>query len=182
MVKIYEITEYLEQIAPPAYQEDYDNAGLLVGDIFVSVRGILICLDSTEKVIEEAIQKGCNLIIAHHPIIFKGLKKITGTNYIERAVIKALKNDIAIYAIHTNLDNIVNGVSNTLAEQLELTDLKILKPGESIQYKLISFVPEENVLDVLDAVHEAGAGIIGDYDHCSFRTKGKGRYRPRSSG
>ena len=178
MLKISDITDYLEQHAPPALQEDYDNAGLLTGNRSAEVKGILICLDSTEKVIDEAMQLNCNLIIAHHPVIFKGLKKITGANYVERAVIKAIKNDIAIYAIHTNLDNVINGVNKKIAEKLEITDTKILKPRKSGQSKLISFIPKENVLEVLDAVHEAGAGIIGDYDHCSFRTSGTGRYKP----
>jgi dinuclear metal center YbgI/SA1388 family protein len=150
----------------------------LTGSKSSEVTGILICLDSTEKVIDEAKQLNCNLIIAHHPIIFKGLKKITGANYVEKAIIKAIKNDIAIYAIHTNLDNVLNGVNKKIADKLEITNTKILKPRDSSLSKLISFIPKENVLEVLDAVHEAGAGIIGDYDHCSFRTSGTGRYRP----
>ena len=125
-MKIKEITTYLETIAPLSYQEEYDNCGLLVGDKNAIVKGVLITLDCTEAIINEAIETNCNLIIAHHPIIFKGLRKLNGSNYIERTVIKAIKNNIAIYAIHTNLDNVHNGVSAKIAEKLCLKNCKIL--------------------------------------------------------
>ena len=181
MTKVKDITFYLESLAPLALQEDYDNAGLITGNQEDLVIGVLICLDSTEAVIDEAIIKECNLVIAHHPIIFKGLKKITGNNYIERAIIKAIKNDISIYAIHTNLDNIIHGVNHQISNILGLRNARILRPHTGRLLKLITFVPRENTLQVLDAMHEAGAGTIGNYDHCSFRVSGTGRYKPNAS-
>lgn len=181
MVKISDITGCLESIAPATFQEEYDNAGLITGDQNSEVRGVLICLDSTEEVIDEAIRHNCNLVLAHHPIIFGGLKKITGSNYVQRTVIKAIKNDIAIYAIHTNLDNIKQGVNSKIADRLELVNRRILKPKKATLQKLTTFIPEENTKEVLDAMHIAGAGIIGDYDHCSFRVQGTGRYRPNEN-
>jgi dinuclear metal center YbgI/SA1388 family protein len=178
MVKISDIAEYLENIAPSYLQEDYDNTGLIIGNNNSEVKGILICLDSTEKVIDEAVKLNCNLIVAHHPIIFRGLTKITGTNYVERSVIKAIKNDVALYAMHTNLDNLNKGVNKKISDKLGISNTRILKPKKSLQSKLISFVPKDNTLEVLDAVHKAGAGIIGDYDHCSFRVAGTGRFKP----
>jgi len=181
MAKIRDITGYLEQTAPLPLQEDYDNAGLLTGNENQEIKGILISLDVTEAVIDEAISLGFNLIVSHHPIIFRGLKKLTGSNYVERVIIKAIKNNIALYAIHTNLDNVKNGVNKKIADKLGLTDVKILKAKISGLCKLVSFVPKDNVLEVLDAVHAAGAGVIGNYDHCSFRTPGTGRFKPNKS-
>jgi dinuclear metal center YbgI/SA1388 family protein len=178
MTKISEVVHYLEKIAPPSLQEDYDNAGLIIGINNSEVRGILICLDVTEEVISEALKMKYNMIISHHPIIFRGLKKITGSNYVERAVITAIKNDIALYAIHTNLDNILTGVNKKIADKLDIINARVLQPKRSVLSKLISFIPGNHTLEVLDALHEAGAGIIGDYDHCSFRTTGVGRFRP----
>lgn len=136
-MKIKEIIAHLEQLAPLSYQESYDNAGLLVGNIDEEIKDILVSLDCTEAVIEEAIANGCNLVIAHHPIVFKGLKKITGKNYIERTIIKAIKHDIAIYAIHTNLDNVVGGVNFKIAEKLGLKNVNILAPKVEIGTKLV---------------------------------------------
>jgi len=178
MAKIKELTDYLESIAPLPYQEHYDNSGLIVGDPDTEIKGILICLDCTEEVVDEAEESGHNLIIAHHPIVFRGLKKLTGKNYVERTVIKAIKQNIAIYAIHTNLDNVFNGVNHKIAKKLELKKTKILEPKNDHLSKLVAFVPQENTLDVLNAIHEAGAGVIGNYDHCSFRVSGTGRYKP----
>lgn len=178
MTKIKEIIQHLETLAPLAYQEEYDNAGLITGNAGIDVRGVLICLDSTEAVIDEALSKNCNLIIAHHPIIFRGLKRLTGRNYVERTIIKAIKNEIAIYAIHTNLDNVKDGVNAKIAERLGLQNIRILQPGKATLKKLITFIPRENTVEVLDAMHRAGAGIIGDYDHCSFRVSGTGRFKP----
>ena len=178
MAKIGDIITYLEQIAPPLLQEDYDNAGLLTGSKNQEITGVLISLDATESVIDEAISLGFNLIISHHPVIFKGLKKITGSNYVEKTIIKAIKNDIALYAIHTNLDNVKNGVNHKIASKLGLVDIRILKSKASVLCKLVSFVPKDKVLDVLDSVHATGAGVIGNYNHCSFRTPGTGRFKP----
>jgi dinuclear metal center YbgI/SA1388 family protein len=181
MVKIRDITCYLERYAPPYLQEDYDNAGLITGDNDSDVKGILICLDSTEKVIDEAISRNCNLVVAHHPIIFQGLKKITGSNYVQRTIIKAIKNDIAIYAIHTNLDHVRKGVNDKIADKLDLAKRRVLVPKNDSLNKLITFIPDKNTSEVLDAMHDAGAGVIGDYDHCSFRVSGTGRFKPNEN-
>jgi dinuclear metal center YbgI/SA1388 family protein len=181
MVRISDITEYLEQTAPLSLQEEYDNAGLLTGNKNQELNGVLISLDATEEVIDEALRLGFNMVISHHPIIFRGLKKITGSNYVERAIIKAIKNDIALYAIHTNLDNIKDGVNKKITDKLALSNVRILNPKSSGLFKLVTFVPKESVLNVLNAMHDAGAGIIGDYDHCSFRTKGTGRFKPNEN-
>ncbi len=175
---IKDITTYLESFAPLAYQESYDNAGLIVGNASAEVTGVLVTLDSTEEVIDEAIAKGCNLVVAHHPIIFKGLKKLTGKNYIERTIIKAIKNDVAIYATHTNLDSVVGGVNFKIAEKLKLEKVRILAPKSETLMKLVVFVPLSNTKAVLDALHAAGAGVIGNYSHVSFRGEGTGAFRP----
>ncbi|MEQ6119275.1 Nif3-like dinuclear metal center hexameric protein [Reichenbachiella sp. MALMAid0571] len=177
-MKVKDIIHQLENWAPPAYQESYDNARLITGDANTILKGVLITLDCIEEVVQEAIEKKCNLIIAHHPIVFKGLKSLTGSNYIERTIIKAIKNDIAIYAIHTNLDNVHNGVNKKIADLLELSDLKVLAPKPSTLSKLVTFVPSENTDSVLNKLHEAGAGMIGNYDHCSFTTEGIGTFKP----
>ena len=143
----------------------------------MDITGALICLDSTEAVLDEAIKKNCNLIIAHHPIVFSGIKKLNGKNYVERVIIKAIKNDIAIYAAHTNLDNVYKGVNNKIAEKLGLTNLKILAPISGKLRKLVTFVPKGNDDDVRNALFKAGAGRIGNYDECSFNTEGIGTYR-----
>jgi dinuclear metal center YbgI/SA1388 family protein len=176
-MKISEVISYLESIAPPQFQESYDNSGLLTGDKNADISGILICLDSTEDVIREAIDKKCNLVIAHHPIIFGGLKKITGRNYVERVVIKAIKNDIAIFACHTNLDNIYEGVNRKICEKLGLENCRILLPKDNLLKKLVTFCPVQNAEEIRNALFQAGAGQIGAYDHCSFNTEGKGSFR-----
>lgn len=176
-MKIKEITDHLESFAPLAYQESYDNAGLITGDKNDEATGALICLDSTEEVIDEAIRKGCNLVIAHHPIVFSGLKKITGKNYVERVIIKAIRSNIAIYAAHTNLDNVHRGVNAKIAEKLGLKNTKILAPKSKLLRRLIVFCPLESANDVRQAMFDAGAGVIGEYDECSFNTEGTGTFR-----
>jgi len=178
MTKIKDIIAYLENIAPPPYQEDYDNSGLLVGNPEDETNGVLIALDTTEEIIQEALDKQCNLVVSHHPIIFKGIKRLTGKNYVERTIISAVKNGVAIYAIHTNLDNISTGVNHKISQKLGLVNATILAPKMGTQSKLVSFVPVDETTAVLDALHKIGAGKIGNYDHCSFRTAGTGRYRP----
>jgi dinuclear metal center YbgI/SA1388 family protein len=178
MTLIKDITNYMERLAPLSLQESYDNAGLIVGNPSEEVKGVLCTLDCTEAVVEEAIQSGCNLIIAHHPIVFKGLKKLNGKNYVERVVIKAIKNDIAIYASHTNLDHVVGGVNFKIAEKLRLQNVKILQPKKNLLKKLVTFVPVEYGQKILDALYEVGAGQIGDYKNCSFRVEGTSTFRP----
>lgn len=176
--KISEVISYLEQIAPPSYQESYDNATLITGDRNSEVTGIVCSLDCIEATIEEAIELGANMIVAHHPIVFKGLKSLTGKNYVERTIIKAIKNDIAIYAIHTNLDHVAHGVNKRISDRLGLLDTKILQPKRQLLSKLVFYIPEPEKDKVLKAVYSAGAGEIGEYSNCSFQVKGTGTYTP----
>ncbi|WP_215222939.1 Nif3-like dinuclear metal center hexameric protein [Echinicola shivajiensis] len=175
---IRDVVSFLESIAPPSYQESYDNAQLITGNPSEEVKGILCTLDVTEEVVEEAISLGCNLIVAHHPIVFKGLKSLTGKNYVERTVLKAIKNDIAIFAIHTNLDHIHTGVNKKICDKIGLTNTKILSPKKGLLMKLTAFVPLENTNEVLEALYSAGAGSIGEYSKCSFRSQGTGTFLP----
>lgn len=177
-MKIAEIIQTLEDFAPISYQESYDNAGLIIGDKLTDCTGVLICLDSIEAVVDEAIAKNCNLIVAHHPIIFSGLKKINGKNYIERTIIKAIKNDIAIYACHTNLDNVRFGVSDVISEKLELKNRRILEPKKSLLKKLFTYIPIAQKDDLLNTLFAAGAGNIGNYSECSFSLDGTGTFKP----
>jgi len=177
-MQIRDITNYLEEIAPLSHQESYDNAGLIVGDFNTNVTSVLIALDVIESVVDEAIEIGANLIISHHPIVFSGLKRFNGNNYIERVVIKAIKNNIAIYAAHTNLDSvIISGVNSKICEKLKLTNTKILSPVNGKLNKLAVFVPEKDVEKVRDAIFNAGAGNIGKYSSCSFNTIGLGSFK-----
>ncbi len=178
MPKLKEMTDSLELLAPPAYQEGYDNSGLIVGEPDTDLTGVLLSLDCTEKVIEEAIRKGCNLVVAHHPIVFKGLKRLNGKSYVERTVIKAVQNNVAIYAIHTNLDHVPNGVNSMIATRLGLQNVKILAPKRQTLLKLTFFVPRQNADQVLVSLYAAGAGKIGNYAECSFQTSGEGTFRP----
>lgn len=178
MTKIKEIIAQLEKLAPSSYQESYDNAGLIVGSAQEDVTGILFSLDTTEAVVQEAIEKGCNLILAHHPIVFKGLKRLNGNHYVERTVIKAIKNDIAIYAIHTNLDHVPHGVNWKIAEKLGLNNVKVLSPKKQLLNKLTFFVPVAHTQTTLEALFKEGAGQIGKYEHCSFSTEGTGTFKP----
>lgn len=177
MTQIRQLTTYLEALAPLTYQESYDNAGLIVGDPSTEITGVLVTLDATEQVVDEAISKGCNVIVAHHPIVFKGLKKLNGKTYVERTVIKAIKHDIAIYATHTNLDNVTGGVNFQIAEKLGLQNVRILAPKAQTLTKLVTFVPIADTQRVLDALHKTGAGQIGNYKNCSFRVAGTGAYQ-----
>ena len=174
---IREIITYLESVAPPAYQESYDNAGLIIGDPEMIITSAMITLDVTEAVIDEAIEAGCELIIAHHPILFKGVKRLNGNTYVERCVIKAIKNDIAIYAAHTNLDSVIGGVNARICEKIGLTNLSILAPAKDQLLKLVTFVPDDHLDKVREALFNAGAGAIGNYDKCSFGTSGTGTFR-----
>ena len=180
-VKVKNISELIERIAPSQLQEHYDNSGLLVGSPETEVTGIILCLDSTEDVIEEAITLGYNLIIAHHPIIFNGIKKLNGKNYVERAVIKAIKNNICIYAAHTNLDNIIGGVNSKIAEKLGLINTRILKNKTEILKKLVTFCPISKAEKLREALFKTGAGHIGNYDSCSFNLNGIGTFRGNDS-
>ena len=174
---IKDITNYLEKLAPLNYAEDFDNVGLLVGNYNTEVSGVLVTLDTLEETVDEAIAKNCNLIVSFHPIIFSGLKKLNGNNYVERVVLKAIKNDIAIYATHTALDNAKQGVSAKIAETLGLMNTEILIPKQGIIKKLTTYVPIKNAALLKSALFAAGAGNIGNYDQCSFSVSGKGSFR-----
>ena len=174
---IKDITNHLEEIAPLHYAEDFDNVGLLIGNYQTEVTGVLVTLDTLEAVIDEAIAKHCNLIVSFHPIIFAGLKKINGTNYVERVVLKAIKNDIAIYSMHTALDNSIKGVSAMMAQKLNLKHKKILLPKSGTIKKLTTYVPDHAADRVRRALFDAGAGAIGNYDNCSYNIKGLGTYK-----
>jgi len=174
---IKDITNYIEDLAPLNYAEEFDNVGLLVGNYNTKVSGILVTLDTLEETVEEAIAKKCNLIVSFHPIIFGGLKKLNGSSYVERVVLKAIKNDIAIYATHTALDNSKNGVSAKMSEILGLQNTKVLIPKKGIIKKLTTYVPINNSDSLKDSLFLAGAGNIGNYDHCSFTILGNGTYK-----
>lgn len=176
-MKVKEVLSNLEKWAPLPLQESYDNSGLIVGDADAEVTGILVSLDCTESVIDDAIAQNCNLIVSHHPIVFKGLKRLTGSNYVERTVLKAIKNDIALYAIHTNLDNVQTGVNQRIADRLNLVNREILAPKKEHLRKLVVFCPHQHAEAVRSAMFDSGAGGIGDYDECSFNLKGEGTFR-----
>lgn len=176
-MKIGEIISFLETVAHPGLQESYDNAGLITGSHNMDCTGVLVTLDAIEEVITDAIASNCNLIVAHHPIIFSGLKKINGKNYVERAVIAAIKNDISIYAIHTNLDNVLAGVNGKIASLLGLKNISVLSAKENMLKKLFTFVPVHAAEKVRNAIFEAGGGQIGKYSECSFNAEGKGTFK-----
>ncbi len=176
-MKIGEIISFLESIAPPSLQESYDNAGLITGDPHWECSGIICSLDATEEVVKEAIAKKVNLIVAHHPIIFGGLKKINGKNYVEKTIIAAIKNDIAIYAIHTNLDNVLHGVSGKMANLLGLKNISILAPKTGTLKKLFTFIPVDKAEQVRHAIFMAGGGSVGNYSECSFNVEGTGTFK-----
>lgn len=177
-MKIQDILNALNQWAPPSYQETYDNATLITGDAAANLTGALITLDCTEAVVDEAIDKKMNLIIAHHPIVFKGLKSFTGRNYVERTVIKAIKNDISIFSIHTNLDHIDTGVNKKICDLIGLQDTKILAPKSNTLTHLVTFVPKSDADSVANALFKAGAGKIGNYSECGFQSNGTGTFLP----
>lgn len=176
-MKIKQFLTILQEMAPLPYAEDFDNVGLLVGNQEELLTGVLVCHDALESVIYEAIQNNCNLVVSFHPILFSGLKKITGKSYVERAVIKAIQNNIAIYAIHTALDNHQNGVNKIFCDALGLINPKILIPKQQFIQKLVTYTVPENAEKLLNALFEAGAGNIGNYENCSFSSQGIGTYK-----
>jgi dinuclear metal center YbgI/SA1388 family protein len=177
---IKEIISVLEEMAPLAYAEDFDNVGLLVGNQNSEATGVLVCHDALESIIDEAITKNCNLVVCFHPILFSGLKKITGKNYVERSIIKAIKNDIAIYAVHTALDNHQEGVNKIFCDAFGLTNTKILIPKQNFIRKLVTYTVPENAAKIRQALFDVGAGTIGNYDNCSFVSNGMGTYKGNS--
>ncbi|WP_352422622.1 Nif3-like dinuclear metal center hexameric protein [Proteiniphilum sp.] len=178
-MRIKEVLQTIEQVAPLPLQESYDNSGLQVGDINREVTGILLCIDVTEDVIDEAISLGCNLVISHHPIAFRPFRSLTGKNYTERCMMQAIRHDIVLYAAHTNLDNARGGVNYKLAEILELQNMKILQPLENALLKFVTTVPLQHAESVRNALFNAGAGNIGNYDSCSYNLSGEGTFRAK---
>ena len=178
---VKDVLALINDWSPLSYSEDFDNTGLLVGDPKAQVRNILVCLDCLEAVVDEAIAKDCNLIVSFHPIIFSGLKKITGKSYVERVVLKAIKHDIAIIAIHTALDNAWDGVNARFLEALGATKEAILIPKQGVIKRLSTFVPQAEASALQDALFQAGAGAMGDYSECSFITEGIGSFKPNTS-
>lgn len=176
-MKLRKLIESLEQWAPLNYQEDYDNAGLIVGSPNDEIHAALVSLDCTEQIVDEAIEKHCNLIISHHPIVFKGLKKLNGKNYVERVVMKAIKNNIALYAIHTNLDSVATGVNAKICERLGIENTQILVPKLGILKKLVTFCEHKDAEQLRNALFAAGAGNISHYSDCSFNLEGVGTFK-----
>ncbi|MEZ5015129.1 MAG: Nif3-like dinuclear metal center hexameric protein [Chitinophagales bacterium] len=177
-MRIFEVVSVLEDFAPLSVQEKYDNCGLLTGSMQSEVHGILLALDCTEHVLREALEKGCDMVITHHPLIFSPLKNLSGSDPVTRTLLFAIKNDIAIYAIHTNLDNVQDGVNRMIADKLELVDRSVLSPVSGRLRKLVTFAPHAAAAEVRDALFAAGAGHIGKYDRCSFNLEGSGTFRP----
>ena len=173
---VQDVIDHLEELAPLAYAEDFDNVGLLVGNKHEKVTGILVTLDTLETVVDEAIENKCNMIVSFHPIVFKGLKKITGKTYVERVVIKAIQHNIAIYSIHTALDNALQGVNDMICNQLELVNKRILIPQTATIKKLTTYVPKNEAEDLRSALFNIGAGSIGNYNDCSFNVEGYGTF------
>lgn len=180
-MQLQKISRYLEAKYPLHLQESYDNSGLIYGHPETEITGVLISLDVTEAVVEEAIASNCNLIIAHHPIVFKGIKRLNGQGYVERVLERCIQNRIALYAIHTNLDNHIEGVNGRIAAKLGLKECRILRPMDQLLYKLEVYVPKENFEVLNQALTEAGAGQIGNYKDCYFRTSGTGAFTPTAN-
>ena len=176
-MKIKEVIGALERFAPLPLQDGFDNAGLQIGLTEAEATGALLCLDVTEAVVDEAVTLGYNLIVSHHPLIFKGYKSITGRDYVERCILKAIRNDIAIYSAHTNLDNAPGGVNFKIAEKIGLENIRILEPKQECLLKLVTFVPRAQADEVRNALAEAGCGCIGNYDSCSYNVEGEGMFR-----
>ena len=177
-MQIQGVIDLLEAWAPRSYAEDFDNTGLLVGDRQADLKGVLVSLDCLEAVVDEAVQKDCNMVVSFHPIIFKGLKKITGSDYVQRAVLKAIKHDIAIYAIHTALDNNWEGVNHQILKTLGAKKSSVLVPKANTLKKLVTYAPQAESKNLLDSLFAAGAGAIGDYSECTFTSNGEGSFKP----
>ncbi len=176
-MKLIDICSYLDSAVPLSFQESYDNAGLQIGDPDMDVTSAMVTLDVTEGVLDEAVSSGCDLIISHHPLIFKGIKSLTGKSYTEKILLTAIKKGIAIYSAHTNLDALSNGVSNKMAEKLKLQNIKVLSPLKNRLLKLVTYIPESHLDKVRESLFEVGAGVIGNYDQCGFSASGTGSFR-----
>lgn len=178
---VNDLIGWFEEFAPQTLQEEYDNCGLQVGDKNTPITAVLLTLDITNEVVDEAIQYNCNVIVAHHPLIFKALKKITPENHIQNIIIRLIKNNISLFIAHTNIDNVIEGVNSQIADKLELTNRSVLLPLNNSFAKIITFIPEKHATKVQQALFEAGAGTIGNYDCCSFTSLGKGSFRAKTN-
>ncbi|MCX6256622.1 MAG: Nif3-like dinuclear metal center hexameric protein [Bacteroidia bacterium] len=176
-MKLSEIISVIEEFAPLSFQESYDNSGLIIGNVNDEIKGALLSIDITEEIIDEAIRKNCNLVISHHPLIFHGIKKLTGDDYTGRSVIKAVKSNIAVYAAHTNIDSVIGGVSHSMCEKLGMINCRILSAKKGELIKLVTFVPISHADEVRNAIFAAGAGNIGNYSSCSFNSEGTGSFK-----
>lgn len=179
-MKVKDIVELIEEHAPIGIQEDFDNSGLVTGELNQEITGMLVCLDLTDAVLDEAIESGIQLIVSHHPLIFKGIKNLVPTGMVNRILVRAIRNNIAIYSAHTNLDKVIPGVSSALADQIGLEDQRILVPDKERLFKLITFIPKDSVDQVSASLYSAGAGRIGNYDSCSFQTPGEGTFNAQT--
>lgn len=180
-MKLKDLTSYLESAVPLPFQESYDNSGLQVGSPEKEISSAMISLDVTEEVIDEAIADKCDLVVSHHPLIFNGIKSLTGKSFTERIIYKAVKSDIAVYSAHTNLDIFNNGVSRKMAEKIGLEEITVLSPSQNKLLKLVTYIPESHMETVRNAIFEAGAGVIGNYDQCGFISSGTGSFRANAS-
>ena len=176
-MKVSEIIRCIEEAAPSQFQESYDNSRLITGKPGQEINAVLLSLDCTEEVVDEAVKTGCGLIVSHHPLVFSGIKKLRGDNFVERTLIKAIQNNIAIYACHTNLDNVQGGVNFKIAQKLGLENIRILAPKSGLLKKLVTFVPESHLETLRQALFASGAGHIGNYEACSFQSPGTGTFK-----
>lgn len=174
-----DIAGFMEEFAPTFLAEDWDNVGLLVGSRSQEVRRVLVCLEVSAKVVEEAVSKKIDLILSHHPMIFKGLKRIVADDFSGGLLYKLIRNNIGVYSAHTNLDVTDHGINEHLADIMGLKNAKNLNPYQSEDlYKVVVFVPERDVDRVREAMCSAGAGWLGNYSDCTFMTKGTGTFKP----
>ena len=180
-MKLKDLSSYLDSAVPLSFQESYDNSGLQVGSPEKEISSAMISLDVTEEVIDEAIADKCDLVVSHHPLIFNGIKSLTGKSFTERIIYKAVKSDIAVYSAHTNLDIFNNGVSRKMAEKIGLEEITVLSPSQNKLMKLVTYIPESHLETVQNAIFEAGAGVIGNYDQCGFTSSGTGSFRANAS-
>lgn len=176
-MKLKEIINYFEEIAPFSLQESYDNSGIQIGNPSREVKAALLCIDVTEDVVAEAVKTGSDLIISHHPLLYNGVRRLTGKTMVERVIEQSIRNDVSIISLHTNIDSVFNGVNGKICDKLGLKNRRVLSPVEGKLLKLVFFVPRSNAEDVRNAIFESGAGIIGNYDSCSFNLEGKGSFR-----
>jgi dinuclear metal center YbgI/SA1388 family protein len=179
-MRIKDVADIIESFAPKELQENYDNSGLQLGNPNLDVTGIICTIDITLEVVKEAIQKKANLIVSHHPLIFQSIKSITGKNSIEEIIIECIQNNIAIYASHTNMDSVSEGVNSQICKKVGLKNCRILVPIEEKLLKLVTYVPVQSADSVRNAIFQAGAGVIGNYDNCSFNMEGYGTFKGNS--